>query len=160
MLKFFRDLLTDENNQNNYSHDSETYRTHTSRKLELATCALFLEVAQSDEHYEKSEREQIVAAMKSLFTLSEKEITELMKQSDEQVRESVSLYEFTDVINHYFDKDQKYEVIKNLWRLIFADEKISKYEEHFIRTINNNFHLEHNDLIASKMEVKKELGIE
>ena len=48
---------------------------------------------------------------------------------------------------------------RNLWRLILVDEKINKYEEHFVRTITNNFHLEHQDMIAAKLEVKEELGL-
>jgi uncharacterized tellurite resistance protein B-like protein len=50
-------------------------------------------------------------------------------------------------------------VLKNLWRLILIDGRLDKHEEHFVRIISNNLHLEHNDLIAAKIEVKKEMGM-
>ncbi len=160
MLKFFRDLL-DENQKkeaNNYSSDS-TQSDNSEKKLQLATCALFLEVAQADEDFDKSERDKIISLMKEMFDLNEDEVKELLNQSNEYVKRSVSLYEFTDVVNKYFSKDERYEVLKNLWRLILVDEKINRYEEHFVRTITSNFHLEHRDMITAKMEVKEELGL-
>jgi len=159
MLKFFRDLLgdTQENRDEFYLPDSNA--ESSEKKLQLATCALFLEVAQADDNFDQDERKKIISVMEEMFDLSEEETKELIKQSDEIVKMSVSLYEFTDVINHHFDKSEKYEIVKNLWRLILVDEKINKYEEHFVRTINHNFHLEHQDMIAAKMEVKNEMGL-
>lgn len=159
MLKFFRDLLGDttDTNQQHYSSDSSS--AGSGRKLQLATCALFLEVAQADDSFDPDEREKIISVMEEMFDLEADETNELIKQSDEMVKESVSLYEFTDVVNHHFNKSEKYEIVKNLWRLILVDEKINKYEEHFVRTINHNFHLEHSDMIAAKMEVKSEMGL-
>jgi uncharacterized tellurite resistance protein B-like protein len=133
MLKFFRDLLGDstENNPQHYSSDSVP--ESSEKKLQLATCALFLEVAHADESFQPEEREKIISVMKDMFELNEDEVDELIKQSN--------------------------EIVKNLWRLILVDEKINKYEEHFVRTITNNFHLEHQDMIAAKLEVKEELGL-
>lgn len=161
MLQFFRELLSTNTNQdNNDQHYSSDYVSESSeRKLQLATCALFLEVAHADDNFDPAEQDVIISIMIKMFVLNEAEVNELMKQSNEIIRESVSLYEFTDVINAHFKKEEKYEIIKNLWRLILADEKIHKYEEHFVRTISNNFHLEHKDMIAAKLEVKEELGL-
>ena len=41
-----------------------------------------------------------------------------------------------------------------------AINKLDKFEEYFMRTISKNLHLEHSDLIATKLEVKKENGIQ
>lgn len=163
MLKFFRDLLGEkpetENSNNNYTSDSTSGDDNSEKKLQLATCALFLEVAQADEQFQPDEREKIISVMQEMFDLSPDEIDEIIKQSDEYVKRSVSLYEFTDVINNHFDKNERYEIIKNIWRLILTDDKIHKYEEHFVRTINANFKLEHRDMITAKMEVKEDLGL-
>jgi uncharacterized tellurite resistance protein B-like protein len=79
-----------------------------------------------------------------------------MQLSEQQTRESVSLYEFTDIINKNFSRNEKLSIIKNLWRLAYADGRLDKYEEYFLRIINQNLHLEHADMIAAKLEVKKE----
>lgn len=159
MLKFFRDLLGDSTKNNPQHYSSDSVPESSEKKLQLATCALFLEVAHADESFQPEEREKIISVMKDMFELNEDEVDELIKQSDEIVKKSVSLYEFTDVINNHFSKEEKFEIVKNLWRLILVDEKINKYEEHFVRTITNNFHLEHQDMIAAKLEVKEELGL-
>ncbi len=151
MINFFKNLFDDLNNKENKIENRDE---NIKRKVEIATCALFLEVAKSDDNFSKTEKKLIISLMQSTFDLSENEVEELMKQADEIIENSVSLYEFTDVINSHFSKDQKYRVVKNLWRLILSDEKINKYEEHFIRTINRNLHLEHKDLITAKLEVK------
>lgn len=152
MINYFKNLFSEVQNE------STKNNVDKNRNVEIATCALFIEVAKSDDNFSVEEKELIIDLMKKTFSLSDDEVKELIKQANETIRESVSLYEFTDVINAHFSKDEKYEVIKNLWKLILADEKINKYEEHFVRTINHNFHLEHKDLIAAKMEVKNQHG--
>jgi uncharacterized tellurite resistance protein B-like protein len=153
MLKYLKDLLTGE------AAPQETGKqvSHTE-KLQIATCALFIEVAKSDENFSQDERDYIVSTLQEQFELTEDEVNELMNLAEERVDASVSLYEFTDVINQHFSKDEKFEIVKNLWRLIFLDENLDKYEEHFIRIITNNFHLEHKDLIDAKMMVKEEFN--
>ncbi|MBZ0178959.1 MAG: TerB family tellurite resistance protein [Melioribacteraceae bacterium] len=155
MINFFKNLFNDLNNPENRIDDSYG---NTKHKVEIATCALFLEVAKSDDNFSKDEKKLIIRLMRDTFDLSEDEVKELIKQADEIIESSVSLYEFTDVINSHFSKDEKYNVVKNLWRLILSDEKINKYEEHFIRTINRNLHLEHKDLIGAKLEVKNQMN--
>ena len=96
--------------------------------------------------------------MKEKFKLNERTVAELMDLSMKQTDKSVSLYEFTQIINQYFDKNSKYEVLKNLWRLVFADANLDKYEEHFLRKISGNLHMEHSDFIAAKLEVTAEIN--
>jgi uncharacterized tellurite resistance protein B-like protein len=151
MLGFIKNLITnqiDENlEQNNY--DTET-------QLQIATCALFLEIANSDDDFSIEEKVFIEKTMREEFNLDEKLVEELLELATQQTEESVSLYEFTDVINKLYNRDKKLIIIKNLWRLVYADGKLDKYEEYFMRTISKNLHLEHSDMIAAKLEVKDE----
>lgn len=128
------------------------------RKIKIATCSLFLVLAKSDDDFTTLEFQTIMEVMKNLFAINPEEAQELIDISEEAVKRSVSVYEFTDTINNYFDEDQKYEIIKNLWRLVLADNILNKYEEHLIRIISTNLRLSHRDFIAAKLEVKSELG--
>lgn len=153
MLGLIKDLLTgtvekQEEIINQVSHE---------KRVQIATCALFLEVANSDDNFAKEEKEHIYNSMKDIFELEDEYIKELISLSKEQVKHSVSLYEFTDIINQNFNKEEKYEIVKNLWKLIYADNIVDQYENLFINRISNNFHLEHKDLIAAKLEAKKGL---
>ena len=128
-----------------------------NKRVQIATCALFLEVANSDDDFSVEEEEFINKTMKEEFELDDKLVNELIELSHEHTENSVSLYEFTEIINQYFTNAQKFDVVKNLWRLVFADGNLDSYEEYFIRKISRNLHLEHSDMIAAKLEVKEEL---
>lgn len=126
------------------------------KRLQAATYAMFIELANSDDEFSEEERELIYSLIKNQFGLDNSEMSELHELAKQSIDRSVSLYEYTDIINKYFSSDEKYEILKNLWRLILVDGKLDAHEEYFIRTISNNLHMEHKDLIGSKMEVKKE----
>lgn len=151
MLQFFKNILTQTCNsseQSNFRNDD---------KLKIATCALFLEIANSDDNFSGEEMAQIYSIMKNTFSLTDEDVKQLIELSEVQIRRSVSLYEFTDIINKNFTYEEKYEIIKNLWRIVLADKILNPYEEHLLKIINGNFNFYHKDLIAAKLEVKEEI---
>lgn len=154
MLGFIKDLIS-----NNNIKEELPNRFNREKQLQIATCALMIEVANSDDEFSKEEKSFISKTMKQEFRLDDNLVRELINLSEQKIDESISLYEFTDIINKTYSKDEKLIILKNLWRLVFADEKLDKYEEYYIRTISNNLHLDHSDMIATKMEVKKEKEI-
>lgn len=127
------------------------------KKLQAATYALFIELAHSDDEFSESERKLIYKLMQNQFGLSDSEMSDLLVLAERKMESNVSLYEYTDIINHHFSNDEKYEVLKNLWRLILIDGKLDAHEEYFIRKVSSNLHMEHSDLIAAKMEIKNEM---
>ena len=148
MFGFLKEIITDNENSN----DSK----NSKLQQQIATCALFLEMANADDEFSIEEEEFITDTMKNVFNLDDNLVHELIKLAEQKTEESVSLYEFTDIINKTFSYSEKYNILKNLWRLVFADGKLDKYEEYFMRTITKNLHLEHADMIASKLEAKNE----
>ena len=153
MLGFIKNLISNE-----LENDNATPKYDIEQQLEIATCALFLEIANSDDDFSIEEKTFIEETMKNEFNLDEELVTELLELATQKTEESVSLYEFTDIINKSYGRDEKLKILKNLWRLVYADGKLDKYEEYFIRTISKNLHLEHSDMIAAKLEVKEERG--
>lgn len=154
MLGFIKNLIS--NNDTTSNKVSNKYNSET--QLQIATCALFLEIANSDDNFSIEEKVFIEKTMREEFNLDDELVTELLALATQQTDESVSLYEFTDVINKSFGRDEKLIIIKNLWQLVFADGELDKYEEYFMRTISKNLHLEHSDMIATKLEAKEELN--
>ncbi|MFA3783011.1 TerB family tellurite resistance protein [Melioribacteraceae bacterium 4301-Me] len=129
------------------------------KSIEIITCSLFIEAAKSDFMISEEEKSTIKKILKKTFSLSDAQVLELFNISQERVEKSIGLFEFTDTLNKSLTDNEKFELMKNLWRILFADEKLSKYEEHLARIINNNLNLSHKDFIASKLIVKKDLGI-
>lgn len=100
MFGLIKTLLTGEKENSeeiieNVSHE---------KRVQIATCALFLEVANSDDNFAKEEKENIYNSMKEIFGLEDEYIKELITLSKEQIKHSVSLYEFTGIINDHFPK--------------------------------------------------------
>lgn len=151
MIDYLKKLLLEKTN-----NGEQVVTLDNEKRVQIATCALFLEVANSDDDFSVEEKEFIESTMKEKFALDDKTVSELIDLSLKQTEKSVSLYEFTEIINQIFDQDSKFEILKNLWRLVFADGTLDKYEEYFIRKISGNLHMEHSDMIAAKIEVKSE----
>lgn len=155
MLETLRKILF----ANGYADNNPRNVTNVKR-IQIATCALFIEMGMADDDFTDEERKEINLLMKKTFNLTDQEADELFKLSEESVKQSVSIYEFTSLIDKNFTNEEKFELLKNLWRLIFLDKKLDSYEDNLIRKIRLTLNMEHSDLIAAKMEVKKELGSE
>ncbi len=139
-------------------YDSSMRNLSDIRRIQVATCALYIEMGMADDEFTDQERKEINSLMKKTFNLTDQEADELFNLSEERVKQSVSIYEFTSLIDKNFSNEEKFELLKNLWRLIFVDQKLDSYEDNLIRKIRLTLNMEHSDLIAAKMEVKKELG--
>lgn len=150
MLGFIQNIIKN-NNSEEYSSAVDK-----DKQLKIATCALMLEVANSDDEFAIEEKSFITKTMKEEFNLDDELVAELLNLAEEKIKNSVSLYEYTDIINKHFSKTEKLQILDNLWKLVFADGTLDKYEEYFIRTISNNLHLSHSDMIASKLEIKSQ----
>jgi uncharacterized tellurite resistance protein B-like protein len=157
MFDYLKKVLSPVFDENNRSHSSYSSQ---QKKIQIATCALFIEIASADDNFTADERNEIISTMRAKFNLNDEEANELLNLSEERVKNSVSVYEFTSLIDQNFSRDEKYELLKNLWRLIFVDKKLDAYEENLIRKIRLTLNMEHQDLIAAKMEVKEELNLQ
>ena len=49
--------------------------------------------------------------------------------------------------------DEKFVLIKTLWRVAAADGDIHRYEDHLIRRIADLLYVPHSDFIRAKLEV-------
>lgn len=137
---------------------SKSDENTNDHKLQIAACALLIEIATADDNLTKEEKDKIKILMKNTFNLTDEEVISLISESEVQIKNSISLYEFTDVLNNNLNKEEKYKIIKYLWHIAYADGNLDSYEDHYIKTITNNLHLHHKDRIAAKMEVKEKLN--
>ena len=126
-----------------------------TKKLQIATCAIFLEMAKSDDNCTDEERKEIISIMQRTFDLEKEYTDELIEMAKSRLVQSISIYEFTGIINTKFTPEEKFELMKNLWRLIYTDQKLDKYEDQLVKKLGKMIHLEHRDVIAAKLMVKE-----
>lgn len=127
------------------------------RKIHISAAALYIDMAKADTDYSDDEKEKIRLILKEVFQEDDKYIDQLIIDSEGELKKSISIYEFASVLNKNFTQDEKYTLIKNLWKIIFSDDTVDIYEEHLVKQIAGTLNLDRQDIIAAKFEVKKEL---
>ena len=120
--------------------------------LPLAVAALLLEIANADHETNARERAAIVQAVGQVCGIDEADISALVESAENASAESVSFFDFTNVVNEHFDHARKYELLLMLWRIAFADGRLDHYEEYYIRRLADLLHLSHRDFIRAKLE--------
>ena len=99
-------------------------------KVVSACISLMIEVSLADQSIDESEIESLKKTLSNKFNIEETEISSLISAGKESQEESTSLYEFTRVINDDFSFEEKYDLIKSMWEIAFADGNVDKYEEY------------------------------
>lgn len=123
-------------------------------RLRLATAALFIEMTQADFEVKTEETVMVSHAVQRALALSTDETEQLIALAREEVAESVSLYEFTRLINEGFTPEQKKRIVELLWSIAFADAEIEKHEEYLVRKIARLIHVPHVDFIEAKRKAR------
>ena len=130
-------------------------RDHQER-IQIATCVILLEVAKSDDEFSRVEKTTLTSILKKQFDLPDEAVRELLQIAQKSREESVDLWEFTDLINENYSRAEKKEILEAAWRVIYADDRLDKYEDHFVHKLAKLLRFEHRDLIDAKLKVKEE----
>jgi uncharacterized tellurite resistance protein B-like protein len=96
-------------------------------------------------------------AIRKAFDLTPEDTDELIRLADEEARQSVSIYDFTHLIDRGFSFQQKKHVVELLWRVALSDAELEKHEEHLIRKIAKLIHVDHRDFIDAKLRAQEDL---
>ena len=67
--------------------------------MRIATCALFLEIANIDNEFSDEERQSIIQILQQEFELSEAHAEELASEAAQELKGSIDLWSFTNLIN-------------------------------------------------------------
>ena len=124
------------------------------RKVELLAAVFMLEAAHSDYECSDDELLHVVETIKSVFKLPGEYVEELIEFAESERGEAADMYHFTRQANERMSRSQKLAVLEAVWRVIYVDGKISKYEEHFARKLANLLYLEHKDFINAKLKAR------
>ena len=123
------------------------------RDARVATCALFLEMANTDGRFSEQERKTVLAAVKKEYALSDETVAELVEAAERERRQSIDFWGFTNRINAACSEEEKLGIIEMLWRIIYTDGILDKHEDYLVHKLSSLLHLTHQDLIDAKMKV-------
>ena len=127
--------------------------TDPQQALELAAAALLIELSRSDYQQDPQEQRAIEEALGNSFNLAPGRLQQLIALAEQEMDQATSLYQFTTLIKDNYSAEQRFELVKMLWRVALADGEISKYEDHMIRKVADLIYLPHSQFIKAKLAV-------
>ena len=154
MLKKIKGYISELGNQ---PSDAENQEEKEKNIINNACAALLIETALADKVFNIEEIDSMKRTLREVYEIDEKDLDELISESEKKVSESTSLYEYTRLINDLCDYQDKLKLINNLWTIAFADKHLDKYEEFLIRKISDLLYVSHSDFIQQKLSVKESL---
>ncbi len=134
--------------------DTRDTGEHDERSLQLATAALLFEMQRADFDEDEQERVVLERVLQETFALSSVETRELARLAHRESKDSVSLHQFTRLINQRFSPEEKVRVVEMLWQVAFADGRIDRYEEALVRKIAELIYVPHRDYIRARHRVQ------
>ena len=148
MIKKLSDLIS------NFSKKTENEDIQDISDLDNACAALLVEIAFADKDFDESEQDSLKKSLMECYKISEEEINEIIEDAEITVKESTSLYGYTRIVNDEFEYTDKLDLLRNMWKIAYADGNLDKYEEHLIRKTSDLIHTSHSDYIKIKLEVR------
>ena len=120
----------------------------------LNVACLMIHAAKIDENYTDKERKII---KKTLTMLNNKEdIGKLISEAEKKENDSNHIQDFTKNIKN-MDKENKIEVIKNIWSIILSDGTSDMYEENLMRRLAGLLYLDSKTMGDIKINIQKKL---
>ncbi|MGH9456697.1 MAG: TerB family tellurite resistance protein [Thermoanaerobaculia bacterium] len=150
LARFFREQLAPPSPE-------ERERDHQHR-IRLATAAVLLETAYADSSFSLAEQQNIVGYLRDRFELSEDDARELIESAEEHRSDAVDHFAVTNVLRRNIPLDERIEIVKEMWRLVYHDGHLHQYENYLVRKLADLLGLEHHVMIDAKMAVQKEIG--
>jgi len=122
--------------------------------LQIATAALMVSVASSDGEFCDDERERLTDCLTEHFWLTSEEAEEIIDRAHDEEQDAPSLYRFTRTIAKELDQEGRQEIVRLLWQVAFADNRIDNFEANVLAKIAGLLGVTEEDRIRIKHEVE------
>lgn len=126
--------------------------------LRVATAALLLEMARADRREAAEEREEAASLLAGHFRIEQEAARRLIQQADEQVEGSVSLFDFTRVLNETLSNEERRRVVQMVAEVAAADGHFDKFEQHLLRKLADLLHLRRAEYATIRASVLERSG--
>jgi uncharacterized tellurite resistance protein B-like protein len=149
MINKIKDLIT------KFGKEEEIQEESNLTLLNNSCAALLVEIAFADKDFDETEKASLKQSLIETYAIDESVIEEIIRDAEDTVSESTSLYGYTSIVNSEFQYEDKLKLLRNLWKIAYADGYLDKYEEHLLRKISDLIHISHSDYISIKLEIRE-----
>lgn len=126
--------------------------------LRTATAAVLLEISYADNAMSLPEERELLHFLEQRFDLPEDRARELLETAEGLRRGTIDHWALTNMIRHSTSVDERIELVKTMWRIIYSDGQLHQYEDYLVRKLSDLLGLEHHVMIDAKVSVRKEIG--
>ena len=111
----------------------ESPRPRTAAKdMVLSTAALLTRVATVHDEMSAGRRDKLYTILKSASQLDDLTVAQLIDQSAEVARIAVDLYRFTRKLGEVLDDEGRYQTVRMMWEIVYADGTPNEFEANII----------------------------
>jgi uncharacterized tellurite resistance protein B-like protein len=98
----------------------------------LAAAALLVHAATIDGDVSTLEHAKLHAVVKRCFELDDAAADMLIADATAAEQDAIDLYRFTSLLNRTLDEAGRQRIIEMMWQVVFADQKVSEFEDNLI----------------------------
>ena len=132
---------------------------HQQDPLQLETAAVLLEIAYADGEFSPAEDGDVIGFLQRNFQITNDSAQELIHAASEVRNRTIDHFALTNYIRKNASLGERIEIVKTMWRIVYADRKLTDYENYLVRKLADLLGLEHQVMIAAKVDVLRELGL-
>ena len=100
----------------------------------ILIASLLIHAAKIDDNYTNIEKEIVKKALLNLNLVKENEVKDLLKQAEENEKNSNQIIEFTREIKKN-SMEFRLKIIEMLWKIVYSDGSSDNYESNLIRRV-------------------------
>ncbi|GLQ08042.1 tellurite resistance TerB family protein [Sneathiella chinensis] len=127
--------------------------------MQVATAALLIEAALSDEDFSETERDTLGAILQRHFSLSEAEAADVIEAAEKSHADTSHLLTFTRVIKENCPIEERSDIIALMWEIAYADGTLSKFEANLIRRTCGLIYVSDLESGQARKRVMQKLGV-
>ena len=136
---------------NFFKKEQKVTKTPTPNfEIELTASVLAYELARSDGKITKDELSVLMSEIENIANKVGKSKEEIFEIIEIYSKDSVSFYEFVEDINKNYSKEEKLNLIRFMWRMAYADNKLDVDEERLIRRMADLINIKDMDILKLK----------
>ena len=128
-------------------------------QLRLATAAVLLDIGYADGEFSPAEDGDLVGYLQRAFALDEAGARDLVDAAKEIRGRTIDHFDLTNFIRKNASIEERVEIVKTMWRMVYSDGKLTDYENYLVRKLADLLGLEHRQMIETKVSVLQEMGL-
>jgi uncharacterized tellurite resistance protein B-like protein len=143
LKEFFSELIDGRKPQHQFAEND--YRR--------AAAALLVHVATLDGELTDAKRSKLHAILEAQYGLAAAATDELIAAASQDDREAVDFYHFTSLLMRTLDEAGRLRVVEMLWEMVYADGKVTEFEQNVMWRVADLLAVSSRDRIALRERV-------